>query len=132
MNFVYPFLCTWSPSSTVPGAPPQDVQGEAITSRSIRVHWQPPPPNQQNGLLSHYKIRYVPLSEASSPPEEVVVTDPQQLSYVLDGLKKWTEYKIWVLASTVVGDGPPSPPVIVRTDEDGTYDAHLRRLSPFL
>lgn len=40
---------------------------------------------------------------------------------VLDELKRWTEYKIWVLAGTSVGDGPRSYPMTVRTHEDGMY-----------
>lgn len=40
----------------------------------------------------------------------------------MDELKRWTEYKIWVLAGTSVGDGPRSHPIIVRTHEDGMYE----------
>ena len=39
--------------------------------------------------------------------------------FVIDELKKWTEYRVWMLAGTIVGDGPSSYPVLVRTGEDG-------------
>lgn len=42
-------------------------------------------------------------------------------SFILDELKRWTEYRIWVLAGTSVGDGPPSYPITVRTHEDGMF-----------
>lgn len=44
---------------------------------------------------------------------------PHLQSYKLDGLATWKEYKIWVVAFTTVGDGPPSPHILVQTDEDG-------------
>jgi netrin-G3 ligand len=38
---------------------------------------------------------------------------------MLGDLSIWTDYKIWVLAFTSVGDGPSSSPIIVKTQEDG-------------
>jgi len=40
--------------------------------------------------------------------------------FVLEELKKWTQYRVWLLAGTVVGDGPASQAITVRTQEDGT------------
>ena len=45
----------------------------------------------------------------------------QNYEFVIDELAKYTEYRLWMLAGTSVGDGPKSYPVIVKTDEDGTY-----------
>lgn len=42
-------------------------------------------------------------------------------SYTLKDLKTATKYKIWVVSHTAVGDGPPSKPIVVETEEDGTY-----------
>ena len=39
----------------------------------------------------------------------------------ITGLETWTEYKIWVLGFTGVGDSPMSQPIIVKTDESGRY-----------
>lgn len=52
------------------------------------------------------------LQEASTPASEEQV--------VLQRLEKWTQYRVSVSASTVVGPGPESEPLICRTDEDGT------------
>lgn len=38
----------------------------------------------------------------------------------ISGLKKFTEYFTSVLCFTTPGDGPRSPPQLVRTHEDGT------------
>ena len=49
----------------------------------------------------------------------VKIEDTNASEFVIDELKKWTEYRVWMLAGTIVGDGPSSYPVLVRTGEDG-------------
>lgn len=44
-----------------------------------------------------------------------------QPSLELDGLEKYTNYSIQVLAFTNAGDGVRSEQIYVRTKEDGTY-----------
>jgi len=39
--------------------------------------------------------------------------------FIIEDLRKYTEYRIWILAFTEVGDGPPSYVINVRTEEDG-------------
>lgn len=51
----------------------------------------------------------------------IQIEDPNAAEYVIDELKKWTEYRVWMLAGTIVGDGPSSYPVLVRTGEDGRF-----------
>ncbi|KAK9502630.1 hypothetical protein O3M35_011363 [Rhynocoris fuscipes] len=101
----------------VPGAPPQNVTGEAVGPTSIRVSWQPPPAESSNGRIIYYKLHCV---ESGRSDSEASVTKLNTTSITLDELKRWTEYRIWVLAGTSVGDGPPSYPIVVRTLEDGT------------
>ena len=102
----------------VPGAPPQNVTGEAISPTSIRVSWDPPPVERSNGRIVYYRLQYV---EAGRSDSEATTIKLNGTSFVLDELKKWTEYRIWVLAGTSVGDGPPSYPITVRTNEDGMH-----------
>ena len=48
-----------------------------------------------------------------------VTGNPPALTREITGLRKYVEYNITVLASTVKGDGPHSTPVlVVRTDQD--------------
>ena len=42
----------------VPGAPPRNVTGFAVDSRSIRIFWDPPPLETHNGLITNYIIKY--------------------------------------------------------------------------
>lgn len=103
----------------VPGAPPQNVTGEAVGPTSILLQWKPPPPNRTNGQITYYKVFKV---EATRNDSEADVTTVANGTLVrLDELKRYTRYRLWVLAGTAVGDGPISTPISVRTDEDGTH-----------
>lgn len=69
----------------------------------------------------HYQV--VVPSEGVSVDEELTeeATVPaSEKQVVLQRLEKWTHYRITVSASTVIGPGPESDPLICRTDEDGT------------
>ena len=98
------------------------------TSTSIRVSWQPPPENKRNGKIVYYKIFYV-KSTRSDPEATMIEIEKDSLKnyeFTIDELLKYTEYRLWMLAGTSVGDGPTSYPIIVKTDEDGTYHLIIR------
>jgi len=61
------------------------------------------------------------LQGPGDPTNELpsVTVPGSQQSRVLAGLERWTQYKIWVAASTSAGEGPLSDVVVVQTDEDG-------------
>ncbi|XP_045516284.1 tyrosine-protein phosphatase Lar isoform X3 [Pieris brassicae] len=99
----------------VPGAPPMNVTAVAFSPTAIRVSWQPPPAERANGRIAYYKLLCV---ESGRGDSEAMVVKLNQSTFVLDELRRWTEYRIWVLAGTSVGDGPASYPVTVRTHED--------------
>ena len=97
------------------------------TSTSIRVSWQPPPQNKRNGKIIYYKIFYV-KSTRSDPEATMIEIEKDKLTdyeFTIDELLKYTEYRLWMLAGTSVGDGPISYPIIVKTDEDGTYQFYF-------
>lgn len=73
---------------------------------------------RSNGHIVYYKLQVV---EAGRSDSEAMVITLNHTIFILDELKRWTEYRIWVLAGTSVGDGPPSYPITVRTHEDGMF-----------
>nr|XP_021389851.1 protein sidekick-2 [Lonchura striata domestica] len=104
----------------VPTVPPGNVQAEATNSTTIRFTWNPPSPQFINGINQGYKlIAWEPEHE----DEATVVTvrpnfqDSVHVGLVA-GLRKFTEYFTSVLCFTTPGDGPRSPPQLVRTHED--------------
>lgn len=106
----------------MPEAPPQNVTAEAVSPTSILVQWQPPRSDRSSGQIVYYKI--MATESGMSDSEATTHTMENVTSYTLEDLKRWTEYKIWVLAGTSVGDGPPSYPITVRTREDGKHFGH--------
>ncbi|XP_078318089.1 receptor-type tyrosine-protein phosphatase delta-like isoform X3 [Crassostrea virginica] len=104
----------------VPTAAPQAVSGMPFKdSRSIKVTWKPPPKDQQNGEIKGYKIFNVKYENSQTDQDaKSSLVDAESQELVLGDLEIYTEYKIWVLAFTSVGDGPSSQPIRVWTNED--------------
>ena len=104
-----------------PGGPPQNIRTYDEDSQSIRVEWEPPLEKDQNGEIIYYKLMYVEMSKMDSEAAEEKIEDPDKRDLIISNLKKWTEYRIWMLAGTMVGDGVRSHPIEVRTEEDGEF-----------
>ncbi|XP_061036076.1 neogenin isoform X9 [Eubalaena glacialis] len=90
--------------SDVPSAAPQNLSLEVRNSKIIVIHWQPPPPATQNGQITGYKVRYRKASRKSDVTETLVTGT--QLSQLIEGLDRGTEYNFRVAALTVNGTGP--------------------------
>ena len=113
--------CYFAPAPPEPSAPPQNVTARALSSHMIEVRWHPPASNHQNGDISGYRVMYAKErgGGGSVTQASVVRLHEGARSCILRTLEKWTQYQIWVLAYTHIGDGPRSDGIIARTDEDG-------------
>ena len=98
-----------------PSAAPMNVSGHNTSSTSIFIIWNDIPAAEQNGIITSYNITYHSLTENHSNSTTVDFPDRQ---VTLTGLKKFVNYSITVSASTKIGPGPASKPVIVSTGED--------------
>uniref|UniRef100_A0A8C1STT2 protein-tyrosine-phosphatase n=1 Tax=Cyprinus carpio TaxID=7962 RepID=A0A8C1STT2_CYPCA len=106
---------TWEP----PSAPPQDIKCSSPSSTTLLVSWHPPPAESQNGALAGYIVRYAVVGAgASTEPLEEPAVPPTSSTILLQRLEKWTLYQVTVAASTSVGPGPASEPLLCHTDED--------------
>ncbi|XP_075219912.1 sidekick cell adhesion molecule [Lycorma delicatula] len=105
----------------VPTGQPRSVEAEPVSSTEVRLRWQPPQQNQQNGDLLGYKIFYLAtdLAQEISPDdkveEEIEVVPASYHSHSLVFLDKYTKYRIQILAFNPAGDGPRSDPISVKT-----------------
>lgn len=112
-------LCFNHFASAVPGNPPQNVTVEMVSSTSLHVKWKPPPSDRPSGEITYYKLFVV--QDGLPESEAIVITiRDSRTSMIVDELRPWTNYSLWVLAGTHVGDGPASEPVTACTGEDGT------------
>ena len=71
------------------------------------------PADKQHGDIIRYTVIYKNIPDGTDKSKTVTTKTAK-----LVGLEKYTEYSISVLASTIKGDGPPSIPIIVWTEED--------------
>uniref|UniRef100_A0A672IKD2 protein-tyrosine-phosphatase n=1 Tax=Salarias fasciatus TaxID=181472 RepID=A0A672IKD2_SALFA len=113
-------------SQAKPSAAPEGVSCESASSTSLRVSWEPPPMEGQNGELAGFELRYQRVSGAGGGgggggqglEVKVLPIPGLQGQTVVEGLEKWSWYNVTVAASTAEGTGPSSPAVACRTDED--------------
>uniref|UniRef100_A0A674D234 protein-tyrosine-phosphatase n=1 Tax=Salmo trutta TaxID=8032 RepID=A0A674D234_SALTR len=106
-----------------PSAAPLGVSCDSPSSTSLRVSWTPPPTETQNGTLTAYVLRYqqvVSGAEVKGQGPEVKgpLIPPEQGQAVVEGLEKWTWYRVSLAAFTTEGSGPESPALLCRTDHD--------------
>ncbi|KFD70875.1 hypothetical protein M514_01174 [Trichuris suis] len=127
---------------SAPSGPPEGVVVEAISPQELKVIWEPPPKNQQHGLISSYQVFW----ELASTEDNVNIVEhgddddsdeddddddeealsgsltqsaDKQRSVTIGNLKPYTQYRVTVAAGTVKGYGPRSEPVIAQTNDDG-------------
>ena len=113
LDFEEYFVCF-----TEPNSPPGSVQGHNTSSTTILVQWNNVPADAQNGIILRYTVYYMVSTNGSV--QSIIVSAPST-QVTLTGLRKHTNYSIWVLASTVKGNGNASVPIIVSTDEDSKF-----------
>ena len=91
------------------------MRGHNTSSTTIIVEWDDVPAFDRNGIITSYNIAYHSLTENHS--NSTTVNFPGRRATLL-GLKEFVNYSITVFASTVIGNGPASDPIIVSTGED--------------
>lgn len=103
---------------SAPTAPPQQIKATPISSQIIRVRWDLPPLHHRNGLIKGYRVKYTEVSSAKLSLEQEIIGNHYA---ELTNLKKYTLYRISVLAFTNGGDGKLSDTYLARTLEDGKF-----------
>ena len=97
----------------VPDGPPLNVILSSPTSTSINVKWDHPDPLLRNGIITKHQLNY---TEASQPSNWIIVELNESTSYLIEGLKNFTQYYVSVRAGTQInGFGPFSGTKRVRT-----------------
>ncbi|XP_036340383.1 Down syndrome cell adhesion molecule-like protein Dscam2, partial [Rhagoletis pomonella] len=100
----------------VPSSPPESPQCDVLGSTSIYITWSPPDVDGQNGKIKGYKVFYISVNELYETDPEVVKSTNQYVT--VENLRKYTNYTVWVIAYTKVGDGMKTKPFYCRTHED--------------
>ena len=96
-------------SPLAPGAPPQNFIFLLMDEvpEMVDFFWEPPPPDQQNGIITRYSIVCTPIG--SGQPVNFVVND-NSMSGILNATVGMfipaTQYFCSITASTSAGPGP--------------------------
>uniref|UniRef100_A0A6Q2ZIB5 DCC netrin 1 receptor n=1 Tax=Esox lucius TaxID=8010 RepID=A0A6Q2ZIB5_ESOLU len=104
--------------SDVPSAPPQNITLEVVL---IKVSWQPPPPNSQNGFITGYKLRHRKTGRRGD--QEAI--EPNNFWYLFTGLEKGSQYSFQVAAMTANGTGPASEWFTAETPENDLDESQV-------
>ncbi|XP_022783215.1 titin-like isoform X2 [Stylophora pistillata] len=101
----------------VPSRAPSNLNVTASSSTSVTASWQLPSIESRHGIITGFKLSYRE-NVTTAAPVILNITNGTVEAKDIAGLDKYTEYEFQVLAFTSVGDGPKSPVVVVRTEED--------------
>lgn len=82
-----------------PAAAPRNVAGSARSSTSIMLQWQPPPPEQWNGEILGYNLRYRLANYPNIPWITRNVSEGRSSNVLIEDLITWREYEIQVRLS---------------------------------
>lgn len=89
--------------------------------QSITVRWQPPPPEEQNGQITGYKIRY----RKQKKHVQVETTPGNVRHFELRNLEKKSLYQVKIAAMTVNGTGPFTEWTAIETYESDLTETHV-------
>ncbi|CAN7998424.1 unnamed protein product [Ixodes hexagonus] len=111
-----------------PGGPPTKVRAQPMSSRSLKITWNPPSKELHYGAIQGY---YVGYRVASSSEPYIYKTLSSEVDAregcLLTALSRFTQYGVIVQAYNKKGAGPPSDEVVVQTlDSDPPSAPYLQ------
>ena len=117
----------------VPTGPPQGVEVQSEDPTTLVLSWQPPAPENQNGIIVHYIINITEMETGRLLSFTAVNTT----TLSVPTLHPFYTYSC-IVAAVTVGLGPYSATVEVKLPEDGKqvysvrfYIPNLRQISLF-
>lgn len=106
----------------VPTSPPLNVKGFLNVSGKLIVTWEPVPVEHRLGIILGYHVMYA--AQNGGTQQEMRV-NAFNLSTELQNLQKFKLYDIKVAAFNIAGEGPPSPVIVVRSQDGGKSNCIL-------
>ena len=103
--------------NSAPTGPP--VLNESIQQAGVRqlhLQWNPPEPQQQNGVITSYTIC---IGEREDGMEDCELYSTSSTNMTVTGLLPYTVYRYKIAADTSVGRGPYTGEFSIQTLEDG-------------
>ena len=98
----------------MPSSPPQTPHGNALSSTGITLFWDPPPTDEQNGIITRYVISITEVETDRSFSLFSATT-----SVNVTSLHPYYTYNCTIAAVTIVGEGPYTRTITIVTFQDG-------------
>ncbi|XP_048586965.1 uncharacterized protein LOC5496379 isoform X2 [Nematostella vectensis] len=105
-------------SLIVPRRPPVFIDSSSTSSTTVDLSWSHVPTDDLNGRVLEGHLVFYKEATKSFLPYNVHATPPQVSRATVSGLLKFTQYTFRVLAYTGAGNGVPSDPISLTTQED--------------
>ena len=111
----------------VPTGPPQAVEVRSESSTTLTLSWQPPAPENQNGIILHYIVNITEMETgivfSYTAVNSTILTVP--------ALHPFYNYTC-IVAAVTVGVGPYSAPAVIQMPEDGKHAILIFLIFAFL
>ena len=117
---IYYSICLLPTLTAAPSGPPLNFAIEATTPRTLYFSWEPPPLEQQNGVIIGYVVQII--SDDSGLVFQIF-SNGNSTNVSAAHLMPYTVYRCTVAANTVPGTGPYSDEVLILTPEDGKHNS---------
>ena len=115
----------------VPTAIPSNFLTYAVTPTIIKLSWDPPPLDLQNGVITSYTLTYRGIQrDTTLETVNVSVVNGTYVLPILTGLEENTDYLVNVSANTIIGTGPPATSYQL-TPQHGNLLLFLQILCPY-
>ena len=98
---------------TAPTGPPQSIFAPAVDASFITLMWDPPVAPEQNGHITNYTINMTTESG------NIFSFSTSSNVYTISDLEPFKVYYFELAAETIVGQGPFSSSIPIRTGETG-------------
>lgn len=102
---------------SAPSSHPSNSTGYALNSTHIYLTWDPPPPEEINGVIREYRIN---ITEEETGTFFQYVVNPDNQILIAGPLHPFYTYHSVIVAFTVAVS-PTSTTITVRTEEDSKY-----------
>ena len=102
-------------SLAVPSNAPQNITIVLLSATSAEIHWDPPPFEDQNGIIQFYTLVITEV-DASSVIDQLRT---ENASAILQQFRPFHVYQFVIAANTIAGLGPFSNPSLFQMPESG-------------
>lgn len=107
----------------MPTGYPQDFTGSATSSRSVTLTWDPPNPEDVNGVVVQYIINVTAVETS-----ELFQLTSNTTTLRVTSLRPFTTFRCIIAAQTTAGTGPFSTVFTIVTPEDGETTLYVNLL----